>query len=130
MLDNYVDADPTGALPPAAEPAARSRLAGFERWLAPESPLLVYAGVAVVAVGFVLIAIAWSEIAALTNVALQMPYLVSAGITGLALVMVGLLLINVGTKRRDGAARERQTAAIADAMIQLRLTVEQIKERG
>lgn len=70
-------------------------------------------------VGFVLIAIAWRQVAAETNVALQLPYLVSGGLTGLALVMVGVTVINVAAKRRDAVLREQQTALLADAVAEL-----------
>ena len=70
-------------------------------------------------VGFVLIAIAWRQVAAETNVALQLPYLVSGGLTGLALVMVGVTVINVAAKRRDAVLREQQTALLADAIHEL-----------
>jgi uncharacterized membrane protein len=100
----------------AAPPAAR-RWSGL---IAPTSPAPVIAGVVVVAVGFLLIAIGWARVAGLTNVALQMPYLVSAGITGLALVMVGLLVINLAVKRQDAAERRRQFEALAEAVRELR----------
>lgn len=122
-FDSYVDLDPTGEVQTVA--ASRRPLG---RWLDPESPVLTVVGVLTAAAGFVMIGIAWSEIAALTNVALQMPYLVSAGITGLALVMVGLLLINLAARRQDGVARRRQTEALTDAVTQLRQTVEQLQD--
>ena len=130
-VGNYIDSNPTGEFKPvpADPPADRRAVAtGLSRWLAPETPTLTYAGVVLAAVGFVLIGVAWSQIAALTNVALQMPYLVSAGITGLALVMVGLLLINLGAKRQDGAARQRQTEALTDAVTQLRAALERLDD--
>lgn len=83
------------------------------------SPLPTYFGIAVTLGGFVLIAIAWGAIAGETNVALQMPYLVSGGITGLALVMIGLTIISVASRRRDAALREQQTALLADALREL-----------
>ncbi len=93
----------------------RSRLPA----LRPLSPTPTYLGVALTALGFVLIAIAWRQVAAETNVALQLPYLVSGGLTGLALVMVGVTVINVAAKRRDAVLREQQTALLADALQEL-----------
>ena len=87
--------------------------------LRPLSPTPTYLGVALTVVGFVLIAIAWRQVAAETNVALQLPYLVSGGLTGLALVMVGVTVINVAAKRRDAVLREQQTALLADAIHEL-----------
>lgn len=93
----------------------RSRLPA----LRPLSPTPTYLGVALTVIGFVLIAIAWRQVAAETNVALQLPYLVSGGLTGLALVMVGVTVVNVAAKRRDAVLREQQTALLADALREL-----------
>jgi hypothetical protein len=87
--------------------------------LRPLSPVPTYLGIVVAALGFVLIAVAWGAVAGETNVALQMPYLVSGGITGLALVMVGLTVISVAARRRDAALREQQTRLLADALREL-----------
>lgn len=87
--------------------------------LRPLSPTPTYLGVVVTVIGFVLIAIAWRQVAAETNVGLQLPYLVSGGLTGLALVMVGVTVVNVAAKRRDAVLREQQTALLADALQEL-----------
>jgi hypothetical protein len=98
----------------AIRTAARAGARPWSRWLEPSSLVPTYVGVLVIAVGFALIGIAWAEIAALTNVGLQMPYLVSAGITGLALVMVGLIVVNVAARRQDGAERARQMQTLTE----------------
>ena len=87
--------------------------------LRPLSPVPTYLGIAVAAIGFALIAIAWGAGAGQTNVALQVPYLVSGGLTGLALVMVGLTVISVAARRRDAMLREQQTRLLADALREL-----------
>lgn len=87
--------------------------------LRPLSPVPTYVGIAVAALGFVLIAVAWGQVAGETNVALQVPYLVSGGLTGLALVIVGVTVISVAARRRDAALREQQTALLADALREL-----------
>lgn len=135
MTNRTIDPDPTGEVAPIDDRhdrldralARRPRRLGRARWAAPDSTAPTYVGVLVAAVGFGLIGLAWSEIAGQSNVALQMPYLVSAGITGLALVMVGLLIVSVAAKRQDGAARARQSETLADAVTQLRLTIEQLE---
>lgn len=132
MTNSTIDRDPTGEIAPVDDrlgraPTRRPRRLGRARWASPDSTAPTYAGVLVAAVGFGLIGLAWSEIAGQSNVALQMPYLVSAGITGLALVMVGLLIVSVAAKRQDGAARARQNEMLADAVTQLRLTIEQLE---
>ena len=92
--------------------------------LRPLSPVPTYVGIAITAIGFVLIAIAWGTVAGETNVALQMPYLVSGGIAGLALVMVGLTVVSVAARRRDAVLREQQTQLLADALRELGAALE------
>ena len=87
--------------------------------LRPLSPVPTYIGIAVAAVGFVLILFAWGQVAGEVNVALQMPYLISGGLTGLALVMVGVTIVSVAARRRDAVLREQQTALLADALREL-----------
>lgn len=89
------------------------------RPLRPLSPVPTYIGLAVVALGLVLIGIAWSGVAREANVSRQVPYLVSGGILGLAVVLIGLTTINIASKRRETALREQQTRLLADAMDQL-----------
>lgn len=87
--------------------------------LRPLSPVPTYIGIAVAAVGFVLILVAWGQVAGEVNVALQMPYLISGGLTGLGLVMVGVTIVSVAARRRDAVLREQQTALLADALREL-----------
>lgn len=82
----------------------------------PASYLPTYIGVAVAVVGFALMGIAWARVAGLVDVWKQMPYLLSAGLPGLGLVMVGLVIVNVSARRQDGAARARQMAALTEAL--------------
>ena len=109
--------DPTAEVAVVRPGTRSSRLA---RWLEPASLIPTYVGVVVIAVGFALIGVAWAQIAALTDVALQMPYLVSAGFTGLGLVMLGLIIVNIAAKRQDGAERARQMQTLTEAMQALR----------
>src|SRR4051812_38985928 len=111
--DGYAEAGPE----PYAEPGRASRVPKLPAL----SPAPIYAGIAIAAIGFALIAFAWSKVAGIAdNVALQMPYLVSGGLTGLGLVMVGVTVINVAAKRRDARLREQQTQLLADALHELR----------
>jgi hypothetical protein len=85
-----------------------------------------YVGIAVVAIGFAVIAYAWGKVAGIAdNVALQLPYLVSGGIAGLGLVMVGVTIVNIAAKRRDTQLRQQQTELLADALHELRNALEQ-----
>lgn len=121
--------DPTGEVMPV-RPNRRSATRPWARWLEPASLVPTYVGVVVIAVGFALIGIAWAEIAALTDVALQMPYLVSAGFTGLGLVMVGLIIVNVAAKRQDAAERTRQLQTLTETFQSLQAEIARLQERG
>jgi hypothetical protein len=89
-------------------------------WLRPGSPALVYIGVGVAVVGFLLILLAWGQVAGETQVYLQIPYLVSAGLTGIGLVMVGLTIVNVAAKQRDAADRDRQMDQLVSILAELK----------
>lgn len=87
--------------------------------LRPLSPVPTYLGIAVAAIGFVLVLFAWGQSAGETNVALQIPYLISGGMVGLGLIMVGVTVVNVAAKRRDAMLREQQTELLAGALREL-----------
>ena len=83
-----------------------------------------WTGVAVSTIGLVLLVVAWGKTAGLTNVALQIPYLVSAGFTGIGLVLVGLTIVNVAAKRQDSLERTAQLSELRGLLHELRRTVE------
>jgi cytochrome c biogenesis protein CcdA len=110
---------PTPTEPPTetATNAGASRAGGrVARWLAPESPVPVYVGVGLIALGFSLIAYTWGRVAGTLSVALQLPYVISGGLTGLALVVVGATVISVATKRRDAVLRARQLDELSEVL--------------
>lgn len=94
-------------------------------WLKGNSPAPTFIGVAVAIAGFVLIMIAWGQVAGETQVYLQMPYVISAGLTGLALVMVGLTIVNVAAKQRDALDRDRQMDQLVSILGELKATMEE-----
>jgi hypothetical protein len=102
---------------------SRSRLQA-PAWLHPDGPALVWLGLGIVAIGFVLIAVAWAQVAGETLVYLQLPYLVSGGITGLALVMLGVTLVNVSAKRRDAIERQRQIDQLVSILEEVKHAME------
>ena len=116
-----VGSGPVGADPLSGAFGRRSRLRAFTD---PASLLPTYAGVLVALAGFALIAYAWSKVAGLVDVWRQMPYVMSAGLPGLGLVMTGLVVINVSARRQDSAARARQMAALTEAMQELQRTLD------
>ncbi len=68
----------------------------------------VYLGVIAAAAGFGLIAYSWSKVAGQLNVGLQLPYLISAGLVGLGVVIVGVALAHFAALHRDSIDRPRQ----------------------
>ena len=114
-----LDAPPVVIEGGPADRPAHGRLADRLPALRPLSPVPTYLGVAVSVLGFVLLAVAWSRSAAQTNVALQVPYLISGGMVGLGLVMVGVTVVSVAARRRDAQLREQQTELLASALREL-----------
>jgi hypothetical protein len=84
-----------------------------------------WTGVLLSASGLLLVVVAWGRTAGLTNVALQVPYVVSAGFTGLGLVAVGLTVVNISAKQADAKERTRQVAELRDLLTELRQVVTQ-----
>lgn len=84
----------------------------------------IYSGVVLAAVGAILLTIAWGKTAGLAVVSLQIPYLISAGFTGLALVIVGLTVISISAKQADARARSQQLAELRDLLAELRNAIE------
>lgn len=85
----------------------------------PPSPLLLYLGLALATLGFVLIAFTWGRVAGLDSVALQLPYVVSGGLTGLGLLIIGATAVNIHAKRREGADRDRQAQQLLEILERL-----------
>ncbi len=65
--------------------------------------------------GAVLLVVAWYDISGTANLYEQMPYLVSAGFSGLALIMVGSALVVAGRSDRV----ERRLAQLLDAITEV-----------
>jgi hypothetical protein len=76
-------------------------------------------GLLLTAAGFVLITVAWAKTAGEIDVPLQLPYVMSAGFAGLALVCVGVTLVAIDVRLRDSAARRAQSLRMADALDEL-----------
>jgi hypothetical protein len=101
-----------------------TRPSAWSSFLAPESRVPTYAGIVLALAGFALILVGWSQAAGLANSWQQVPYILSAGLPGIGLVMVGLVVLNVAARRQDGARRSREMAALTDALADLRQSIE------
>lgn len=78
--------------------------------------MLIWIGVALLAAGLSAIVYSWSKVAGLTNVAEQVPYFVSGGIGGLAVVIVGAAAVDAGVRHRDSRERHEQLAHMSEAL--------------
>lgn len=86
--------------------------------------LVVWAGALLLAVGVVLLFVAWAETAKRTNVAFQIPYVVSAGFSGLGFVVLGLTTLNLAAKRDQARERDRQADELRRLLAELRGAVD------
>lgn len=71
---------------------------------------------ALVVVGFVVIFAAASRMASLRTPALQVPYIVSGGLTGFALIVFGTVVALVQLGRQSAAGHAAELASLADAL--------------
>ena len=106
--------------PTDTEPSAAPRASDRFPFLRSTSPFWIYAGLILVGAGFTAIGITWGKVAGELQVALQLPYLVSGGLTGLGLIIVGATMLNLAVKRRDAAKRTRQLEQLAEILRELR----------
>ena len=111
------------------ESTAPSRLAGVSRRASAIRAIPhvgTWLGVLVATVGLILLVVAWGKTAGIAgNVALQIPFVISAGFTGVALVVVGLTIVNLDAKRTDAKERTRQLTELRGLLSELRTTVEE-----
>ena len=84
----------------------------------------IYIGLAVIVAGCALLAVAWGRVAGLTNVGLQMPYVISAGCVGLGLVVAGLSIVHIVVKVADSRARAAQLDELGETLRAIREAVE------
>lgn len=81
---------------------------------------LIYSAVALVGVGILLIVLAWNGAASIDYAQGQIPYLISGGVGGIALVGAGLTLIVVHSLRRDLLLLGQKLDAIVEGVHDLR----------
>jgi hypothetical protein len=73
-------------------------------------------GVVLALVGFVLIFLGWNGAASVNSLPAQFPYLISGGIGGLGLVILGAILISVDSRRDDSHRMELMLTEVRDAL--------------
>lgn len=78
---------------------------------------LVFGSLGLVGLGFAVLAFTWGQVAGEAIVARQLPYVVSGGFTGLALVVVGTALCTVSAWRAERRADQWELERIC-ALVQ------------
>lgn len=73
-------------------------------------------GVALCLIGFLIIFFGWNGAASTNDVRAQFPYLISGGVAGLAVVVVGAAMILVQNQRVDRARLEASIARLSAAL--------------
>ncbi|MPY81345.1 MAG: hypothetical protein GEV04_23665 [Actinophytocola sp.] len=110
---------------PAEENRSSSRLGlASDRFAASPHVAGIWIGFVLAAAGFGAIYFTWTNVAALTNVAQQMPYLVSGGISGLVLIIAGATVVDITVRRRDSKERTEQLAQMTRALAEVRELLE------
>lgn len=79
----------------------------------------IIAGVIVLVVGGVLITLGWDRAATLDYVQGQFPYLLSASVPGIALIIIGMSILVLAVLRRDATERESQLEKLTASINEL-----------
>lgn len=86
----------------------------------PDPRVWTFLGVALIAGGIALLAVAWGLVAGQAQVALQIPYLLSAGLPGAGLIVVGIGSVVIGVRESDARVRRRQQQELLGLLTVLR----------
>ena len=89
------------------------------------STLMTYLGLAAIGIGLGLVLLGWGLVAAETDVRDQLAPLVAAGMGGLAMVTIGVVLVQTATARRDEEEHLHQLATLAEGLDALRREIGQ-----
>jgi len=81
-----------------------------------------YVAIAMMAVGFLLIVLGWNGAASYDTTQQQLPYIISGGLAGIALIASGLTLMVVMELRRNSATLEARLIALTDTLESMRST--------
>jgi len=73
-------------------------------------------GVGFVVAGFILVFLGWNGAASVDRIQSQFPYLISGGLAGLCLVVVGAALMIVQTQREDRAQMQARLTEVREAL--------------
>ncbi len=75
-----------------------------------------YLAIVMMALGFLLIVLAWNGAASYDTIQQQFPYLLSGGVAGMGLILGGVTLMLIQEMRRGTAVLERKLDELASRM--------------
>jgi hypothetical protein len=113
--------------PSSASASASRTLTDRFPFLRADSPVPTYLGILLAVAGFGLIAYTWGRVAGLIFVPLQLPYIVSAGMSAMGLIVVGVAVITIQAKRQNAAGEARELDRLSEV---LRDLAEALPEAG
>ncbi len=112
--------DPTVTRPyVASEPARPAARQLVDRARARWAGMAGRLGLGFCTAGFFMIFIAWNGAAGKDFIAGQLPYLISGGVSGLGLIIIGGALLIAESNRRDRAIIERQLTELNASMVRM-----------
>jgi hypothetical protein len=77
-------------------------------------------GIAVALLGFVLIYLGWNGAGSFNDIRQQFPYLISGGLAGLGLVVVGAALLVIEAARAERAELQATLLELREALVEVR----------
>jgi hypothetical protein len=80
---------------------------------------LTRTGIAVTTLGLALVGVCWGRMATTPLVPLQLDYLASAGMSGITLVLIGLVIVAIAARRAHSRVRESQTTQLLQLLARL-----------
>lgn len=121
-LTSVFTAPPDEVLPVGTEHehARNRRFTGRIRALTATPGIATWIGVGLIAAGAIVVAVGWAKSAGITEVGRQIPILISAGFTGLGLLVVGVTIVNLSAKAQESQRRQEQADELASILAALR----------
>jgi uncharacterized membrane protein YidH (DUF202 family) len=110
-----------GALAPTGP---LSRLGAQSRAILQKNGFGTWVGIGMITIGVILIVVAWAQSSGETQVARQLPYLMSGGVTGLGLIVVGVAIVSLDAKARESRLRTDRADSLASSLAAVQRALE------
>lgn len=86
--------------------------------------MLISIGLFLLAGGLAAIGFAWNGVDGKTSVADQVPFVIAGGLGGLAIVVAGVVLIDVSVRLHDARASREQIVQLTESLTEVRQLLE------